>query len=263
MRYRALALDVDGTLISAAQKKISASTTEALKNLQSRGVTVILATGRSGFASVGSILGTDFLPDWRVCANGAQILDRFGCCLQEKRFTSQDVDRITGFVLLHDLPLTFTFEDAYYVYNKYEEYIDFYTSRAGPVPYLYDGSSHDRHRQSLPFGAYIIKMPGRLGAELAGVCPSIKLMETNPDAFDVSPGDADKRHGVAWVLSRLGIGFDELVAVGDSENDAELLMAAGLGAVIADAPEGIRGLADFVTGSVTEDGVVGVIERFF
>lgn len=263
MAYRVLALDVDGTLVCAAQKKITPETTAALKDLQSRGVIVILATGRSRFASTSDILGTDFPPDWRVCVNGAQVLDKTGCLVHEQRFALKDVESITAFTARHGLPLTFTFEDAYYVYSNYEEYISYYTSYTGPVPYLRDGSDHSRHTESLPFGAYIIRMPGKQSAALAELCPSIKLMETYPDAYDVSPRSADKKHGVEWVISRLGIGFDELAAIGDSDNDRELMSAAGLSIAMANAPAHIRASADHVTGSVEENGVAAAIERFF
>ena len=262
MSYRALALDVDGTLICAAQKKVTPGTTAALRNLQKRGVAVILATGRADFASRGDILGTDFAPDWRVCANGAQILDAAGRMVYEQRLDGTDVEVITAFAAARGLPLAFTFEDAYYIYNKYEEYVAYYTANAGPVPYLRDGAGRDRHHLSLPFGAYI-KMPGVYRGALAGLCPTVKLMEAVTDSFDISPRDADKRRGVAWTLSRLGIGFDELVAVGDSENDAELMSAAGVGVAMADAPAHIRALAGQVTGSVREDGVAAAVERFF
>ena len=263
MAYRALALDVDGTLICSAQKKISPGTTAALKELQSRGITIILSTGRSGYASTGDILGTDFVPDWRVCTNGALILDAAGRTVFERRFSFSDVETISAFTAQHSLPLTFTYEDAYYIYSNYEEYVAYYTSHSGPVPYLRDGSSRTRHYQSLPFGAYILEMPVRLRDELAAMCPSIKLMETNPEAYDVSPADTDKKHGVEWVISQLGIGFKDLIAVGDSENDRELLLASGVSVVMGNAPEHVKAYADYVTGSVVEDGVVTAIERFF
>jgi len=271
MPYRALALDVDGTLINAAQKKITAKTTAALKDLQSRGVVVLLATGRSDYASTGVILGTDFIPDWRVCANGALILDSDGRTMFERRLTSTDVETICAFAVKYGFSLNFTFDDAYYVYNKYSDYVAYYTASAGDVPYLRDGTDRSRHLQSLPYGAYL-KMPDSFRSELAGLCPTVKLMQTVPgtydinrqeSSFDISPYNADKRHGVAWILSRLGLGFDELVAVGDSENDADLILAAGMGVAVANAPAHIRALAGHVTGSVTEDGVVTVIERFF
>jgi len=262
MPYRALALDVDGTLICAGQKQIAPQTTAALKALQTRGVMVALTTGRSAFASDGSTLGTDFMPDWRVCANGAQILDAAGNILHEKRIKAGDVERITAFAEQNELPLTFTFDDAYYIYNQYAAYVAYYTAHAGEVPYLRDGTDRCRHRQSLPFGAYII-MPRKFHGELARLCPGIKLMEAALGSYDISPSDADKKHGVGWMLSRLGIGFNELVAVGDSENDAELLCAAGLGVAMGNAPAHIKTLADHVTDSVQENGVLAVIERFF
>ena len=55
---------------------------------------------------------------------------------------------------------------------------------------------------------------------------------------------------------------EEVIAGGDDLNDYPMLMAAGLKIAMATAPEELRAIADFVCPGVDEDGVAVVIEKF-
>jgi hydroxymethylpyrimidine pyrophosphatase-like HAD family hydrolase len=51
------------------------------------------------------------------------------------------------------------------------------------------------------------------------------------------------------------------VAVGDGSNDREMLEWAALGVAMGHAPEHVRAVADEVTGTIEDDGVVDVLRR--
>lgn len=51
------------------------------------------------------------------------------------------------------------------------------------------------------------------------------------------------------------------IAIGDSENDLEVLKAAGTGVAMANAPDEVKAHADYVTASNDDDGVARVLER--
>jgi hydroxymethylpyrimidine pyrophosphatase-like HAD family hydrolase len=53
------------------------------------------------------------------------------------------------------------------------------------------------------------------------------------------------------------------LAVGDGGNDIEMLRWAGLGVAMGHAPDEVKAAADEVTGSVHEDGLAQVLERWF
>lgn len=59
----------------------------------------------------------------------------------------------------------------------------------------------------------------------------------------------------------LGISMNETLAIGDSENDLDILRAARTGIAMENAPADIKRYADEVTLSNYEDGVAVVLER--
>ena len=52
------------------------------------------------------------------------------------------------------------------------------------------------------------------------------------------------------------------MAVGEDENDLEMIRRAGLGVAMGNAAETVKAAADFITGSNAEDGLVQALYRF-
>ncbi len=81
-------------------------------------------------------------------------------------------------------------------------------------------------------------------------------------ALEVTNAQATKLHGIAEIVKMLHITNEEVIGVGDSYNDFPLLMASGLKIAMGDAVPELKAIADFVAPSVEEDGVATVIEKF-
>jgi hydroxymethylpyrimidine pyrophosphatase-like HAD family hydrolase len=64
------------------------------------------------------------------------------------------------------------------------------------------------------------------------------------------------------VAQRLGIKQEEVCAIGDNLNDEDMIGWAGFGVAMGNAPAPLKGIAQYVTGSIAEAGVAQVIERF-
>ena len=58
------------------------------------------------------------------------------------------------------------------------------------------------------------------------------------------------------------IPMEEVMALGDYENDEDMLRAAGLGVAMGNASEYLKNLADAVTDTNDNDGVAKAIEQF-
>jgi len=114
----------------------------------------------------------------------------------------------------------------------------------------------------MPFSAYAL-MPGDTGKQLGRLIPDLVFLETHQDAFDICLKETNKAVGLGWVLKRLSIDWSEVVAVGDSANDIDMLCAAAVGVVMGNAPQDIKSIADYVTGTVMEDGLLEPIRLFF
>ena len=72
----------------------------------------------------------------------------------------------------------------------------------------------------------------------------------------------DKGQGLIHLANHLGIPIEQTMAVGDSENDLEILKAAGTSVAMSNAIDEIKACADLVTLSNEEDGVAHAIYNF-
>ncbi|MEB3851587.1 MAG: phosphoglycolate phosphatase [Desulfurococcales archaeon] len=96
--------------------------------------------------------------------------------------------------------------------------------------------------------------PGGLGPEEALAVVRSAMEEVGWDgvvlwsgfAFHIAPRGASKTRGAALAASLLGAGLADALAVGDGENDLDLLEAAGVSAAPGDAAERVRARVDYV-----------------
>jgi Cof subfamily protein (haloacid dehalogenase superfamily) len=92
---------------------------------------------------------------------------------------------------------------------------------------------------------------------------STKYLEQDFTLVDVMNPAASKGAGVAAAAAELSLGPAEIMAVGDNYNDLEMLLFAGTGVVMANAPLSLREIPGLhPTSSNTEDGVALAIEKY-
>src|SRR5215213_4250805 len=90
-----------------------------------------------------------------------------------------------------------------------------------------------------------------------------KYLEQDFTLLDVVNPAASKGAGVAAAAAELGASSHEIMAIGDNFNDLEMLLFAGTGVVMANAPLALRETAGLhPTASNREDGVALAIEQF-
>ena len=64
------------------------------------------------------------------------------------------------------------------------------------------------------------------------------------------------------VLAHFNIPLEESMAFGDGENDLSMLVHAGIGVAMGTASGEVKAQADYVTGTVDEDGIVAALQHF-
>jgi len=72
--------------------------------------------------------------------------------------------------------------------------------------------------------------------------------------------DAGKLTAASWLAKKMGIDFSQVAAVGDGENDLELLRAAGVGIAMGNAPDAVKQAADRVVSPVDDCGLAEALE---
>ena len=90
-----------------------------------------------------------------------------------------------------------------------------------------------------------------------------KYLEQDFTLLDVVNAAASKGAGVAAAAAELGVVREDIMAIGDNYNDLEMLLFAGTGVVMANAPLTLREIAGLhPTASNRDDGVALAIEQF-
>ncbi|WP_460326544.1 Cof-type HAD-IIB family hydrolase [Paenibacillus sp. YSY-4.3] len=92
--------------------------------------------------------------------------------------------------------------------------------------------------------------------------PAFTLTRTGRHRFDVNAYGVSKRSALELLCRELYIERSEVAAVGDYDNDVDMLAWAGLGVAMGNAEPHIKQLAKAVTSSNEEDGVARVIHKF-
>lgn len=71
-----------------------------------------------------------------------------------------------------------------------------------------------------------------------------------------------KGAALEFLADYYNIPVSETMAFGDQNNDITMIKSAGIGVAVGNATEELKNVADFVTKSIDEDGVVYAIEKF-
>ena len=88
------------------------------------------------------------------------------------------------------------------------------------------------------------------------------ISKSLPHFLEFASPEVTKASGLAFVAEHLGFARERTVALGDGENDVELLEWAGYSVAVENAHERVLAVADFVCPPAEEEGVAQVIEAY-
>ena len=89
----------------------------------------------------------------------------------------------------------------------------------------------------------------------------LQAVTSRPDFLEISRADTGKGVALAVMADSLGIAPDQVMAIGDSPNDADMIVYAGWGICMANGVEELKEKARWITASNNEDGVAIAIEH--
>lgn len=264
MQYDLIALDLDGTAL-APGGTVTPGVREAIAWARARGVRVVVATGRicGEAAEFARLLGAD---DLMVTAGGAALADARQCrCTYRETIGWEDavraaaaVERIGLIAMIYmgeRLLVTPYDEAAFGRYKTNEGYLE----SKQVVPSVAEFIARER----LPIDKIFCRshQPEMLAfarRQLTGT-GGIRVMRSAEDNIEILSAAADKGRALGVLAGQLGTSLDRCIAIGDSENDLEMLRAVGMPVAMANAAPEVHALARFTTRSNAEDGVAHAI----
>lgn len=263
--YRLVVFDLDGTALTP-EKNITPRFKRAVKRAVKLGVMIALASGRS-LDSVLDILRQLPLgdtPGYAIAYNGAVIWSRrSGRCIASECLEHQDA------LLLSALGRRLDY--ACYVYENNQLLTDFpITTGAGahrfsqlPVLVLPDGW---QGRPCRPPKMMFIEHREKIDALPALIPPDIveryHFVRSEPHYYEVMKKGVHKGSACRTLAAYLNIPAAYIIAVGDEQNDKEMLLFAGMGVAMGNATQEIKAFADWVTDTNENDGAAKVLEHF-
>ncbi|MBS4456889.1 Cof-type HAD-IIB family hydrolase [Tuanshanicoccus lijuaniae] len=266
MNYKLLILDIDDTLLNS-QREITPKTRERLMQLQEDGYYVVLASGRptKSMLETAKELNLDKYHSYIISFNGAVITKMD----DETELYSQRLDvteqrAIIDYLQAQPLSVISYTEDEIII-DAENDYSHIEGELTG-IPYRYSpehiASIDTPQLKFIGVGDPAIvqtvdqDLNGKFGQSTYATTSKPYFMEFMHR--DVSKGDAIKK-----LVAHLGYTVEQVVACGDGNNDASMIEVAGVGVAMANATEYLKSLADEVTKSNDEDGLVVVMDKYF
>ncbi|CAM3049110.1 Cof-type HAD-IIB family hydrolase [Paenibacillus sediminis] len=241
LKYKLLALDMDGTLLTDEQE-ISPETEKWIKKAADAGVHVCLSTGRAFVNAVpyAKQLG---LSTPMITVNGSEV---WRAPHELHRRVLMDVELIKQLYQIAVEKNTWFW--AYSVSGLYNK--DSWAKDIEQEEWLKFGyhTEDDEVRHDI-----LMQLQNMKGLEITN---------SSPYNLEINPQGVSKASGIQEVCKLLDIDMSEAVAVGDSTNDLAAIQAVGLGVAMGNAQQVVKESADVVVASNNEDGIVEVIRDY-
>lgn len=271
-----IALDLDGTLFDP-DCKITEGNKIALRKAMAKGVTIVISTGRPYIGMPLADL-TELGINYAITVNGAGIYRvPEKECLYEECLDAQMVAEIAKAMQPLHLYFDMFVEGNGIGYGAKQHLIDELAMAESTKTYIKTHRTFvpdcyqymlDTHAKVQKMTLDFIKAPdGSLidydkAQEILQRFDGITVVSGGVNNLEITRAGVTKGKSLSKLAEILGIDQRQTMAIGDSENDIDILKSAHLGIAMANAEEGAKAVADAITGSNTEDGVAMAIYKY-
>lgn len=261
MPYKLIAADLDGTL-RTDRHPFSPRLRDAVRRAQARDVRVVIATGRM-YRTAAPFARELGLTSAMICDHGATIRDASSGEMLVQKTVPLDLAREVIECASDDLAVLVCVQEEFFTPRlsaAAQNFVGSYREYLHVVPDLAQ-SLHGEPQKILFVNdesvtdSLFVELKIRFGTEL-------QVVQSDPTYVELTHRDVSKGNAVAWLAQRWNIAREQVIALGDHDNDRSMIEWAGLGVAMGNAIERVKASADFIAPSVDEDGAAFVIEKF-
>lgn len=276
MGYKMVCIDMDGTLLSS-RKKISDENKNAIKKVYDKGVEVVVTTGRiyNNAEYYSNLLG---VKSPVIAANGAIVKSKVDSrILYENPIKIEECIKLID--LLYEMKLLFHF------YTTDGIFCNNVLTKIATKAYMTKQVGHE----SLKINYHVIKSKEKwkeffkennnkitkciifsISPEQIVKCKEkLKALEgivyfgAGKRSIEVNHRGVSKGNAVRALAQKYGIKREEIICIGDNENDLSMIEYAGVGIAMGNAIDSVKEIADYITSSNDDNGVAKALGKFF
>lgn len=257
-----VALDLDDTLLQP-DGTISESSRRALQQIIEKGVLVTIATGRMYSSAV------QFAKDLKldvplITYQGALIKTvESELVLRSLELEPDDAKQVLLFLESTPVHINLYVGDELWVKemndvaSTYASFVNVPVKEVGRLSQLpLDGVVKI---VAISDVAYIQNELLAEARELFG--QRLTVNTSRPHFLEIGHQQAKKSCALAFLGAKYGIARDEMLAIGDGQNDLDMIDYAGIGVAMGNADLEVLAIADYITTSNAEEGVARALDK--
>ncbi len=266
MQVQMIAMDMDGTLLDR-QGRVPEENIKALKEAQAQGIIVTVCSGRYP-ENAWLVMQGAGIECPIIGSNGACIIDEQRRILASHAMA--DAAKLSAYAYLEAVSARYYFFGEHFVCTSEEkmahysevEFGDKLPQQMGVTVYHgRDATQQMIHRLVHKFFVHDngdLPLMRRQLSPIAG----ISLTQSGEHNLEIMPEGIDKGTGIRELAAHYGISIENVMALGDQENDIPMLSIAGYGVAMGNASAAAKAAAKYATAAHDQAGVAKAIYRF-
>lgn len=287
--YKLVAVDLDGTMLNE-YGVVTENTKKTIKNTIEKGIDVIIASGRpiDSIKTIAKEIGSE---NYFIAGNGSLIYDiKKDEIIYENFLNKQKVLEIAQICENNSISYNIYTEETiiakqlkYNVLYYYKENLKKEEKNKTNITLVDNIEEYIKKSQNEKFlkiticdenksifNSVIRKLKKISNIDVLDVCHmSRKVIKQGTEDVtieyyytEISVKDVNKWNAIQYLINKLNIKKEEVMAIGDNINDKEMIENAGVGIAMGQSTPKIIELADYVTENNKNEGVKKAIERF-
>lgn len=260
-----IALDLDGTLLNS-KKEISAPNVEAIREARQKGVEVVLTTGRP-LAAIQPFLATlemvDF-EDFSITFNGGLVQRNTGEIISKKVLSYEDIRLIKQETSLLELPCDVLSDDIVYMTESARQsQYNFLTSLLEFHQVNFEQLTQDGIYNKIVSCTDAAFLDAQIPKFSKSMFEQFEIFKTRDILLEFMPKGINKAFGLSKLIELLDLAPNNVMAMGDEENDLSMISWAGYGVAMGNAVPTVKQEANIISRFTNEQHAVAeVIQEY-
>ncbi len=264
--YKCVAIDVDGTLVND-DKKLTQRTIDSIKMAIQKDIKIVVSSARSFYRLKDYLEQLQLIKNnqYTICFNGAIIIEN----KNEEVMLSNNFDTEEIWELIS---LANKFKTSIFLYSMNNVFVE-------KVPRIIENSKNfknvkldllkfeginfdkDKIYKILFVDDYdkVTEIKKKISKEFL---QKYEITSSIPECIEFVKKGITKSKSLQFICEKCNIEKSEVIAIGDADNDLEMINFAGLGVAMENATDSLKEKADYITNSNNDDGVANVIEKY-